>query len=95
MLKAGSRGSWGFSKSLVVSKGPETAFVTVGETKLEILGTACLILALMGERRFFRVLMSENLSSIARPLYIISISFLGLCAFLEMRYPDLAICFAT
>ncbi len=45
--------------------------------------------------RFSRVLVNENSFSIARPLYIIPISFLGLRAFLEVRCPDLTVCFTT
>ncbi len=94
ILKAGSRGSQGFSKSSAVFSRPEAVFVTVGEVKPEILGMACLVLILVGECRFSRALVNENSSSIARPLYIIPISFPGLCMFLEMRCLDLTVCFA-
>ncbi len=95
MLKAGSRGSQGFSKSSAVSRGPEAVFVTVGEAKSEILGMACLVLTLMDKYCFSQTPMNKNFSSITKPLYIIPISFLGLYTLLEMRCPDLTICFAT
>ncbi len=95
MLKAGSRDNQDFSKFSVVFRGPEAVFTTIRKAKLKIFDTACLVLTLMGEYRFSRALVNENLSFITRPLYIIPISSLELYAFLEMRHPDLIVYFTT
>ncbi len=60
-------------------------FVIVRKTKLEILDIVCLILILMDKCHFFRTLINKKLFFIIKSLLFISISFLELYIFLEMK----------